>query len=487
MHIVFAASECVPFAKTGGLADVVGALPKALVLLGHRVTVYLPLYKSARALLPQELNFAIRSLTIPFPQYSRFAGIVDGGVRDGVQYYFVDCPELYDRDGLYGPKTSASDYADNAERFGLYCRAVIEASKQLGVPDIFHVHDWQAALLPILLRTTYEYDPLLLSAGTVLTIHNVGYQGWFPPAVVSQLLLPWSIFTPEKAQEQGIFNWLKGGLYFANYMTTVSPTYAEEIQTPEFGYGLDPVLRRRHWDLRGILNGVDYTEWNPANDRNLAAHFSPEKLQGKAECRRDLLHAFGLDGVPDTTPVLAVVSRFATQKGLDLIEQTAERLLERDVVLLALGSGESIYENFFRSLAARYPGRVAAHIQFDDALAHKVEAGADLHLIPSRYEPGGLSAMYALKYGDVPVVRATGGLKDTVNEWDAGTRTGTGFLFEGFGAQDLLAAIDRALAVFQEPESWKQLLENGMAQDFGWEKPAKEYVEVYEEVLRRRG
>jgi starch synthase len=487
MHIVFAASECVPFAKTGGLADVVGALPAALAKLGHRVTVYLPLYKSARGFLPAELTFAVRSITIPFPQYNRYAGIVDGGLRDGVQHYFVDCPELFDREGIYGPKTGAGDYGDNAERFGLFCRAVLEASKMLGVPEIFHVHDWHAAILPIYLRTLYEFDPVLRFAATVLTIHNAGYQGWFPPSTIPQLLLPWDLFAPDKAGQNNTFNWLKGGICYASYLTTVSPNYAEEIQTPEYGFGLDSELRRRSGDLRGILNGVDYAEWNPATDPKLAAHYAPERLEGKIECRRDLLHAFGLSGVPDSTPVLAVVSRFATQKGLDLIEQIAEPLLQRDVALVAQGSGEPIYENFFRTLAAKYPTRVAAQIKFDDAFAHKVEAGADLHLIPSRYEPGGLSAMYALKYGNIPVVRTTGGLTDTVEEWNPATGTGTGFQFSGLNPQEFLAAIDRALAAFQHKEGWQQLMQNGMAKNFSWEHPAREYVEIYEEVLRRRG
>ena len=327
MHIVFAASECAPFAKTGGLADVVGALPPELVKLGHRVTVYLPLYKSVRPFVDGELLFAIRSITIPFPYYNRFAGIVDGGERDGVQYYFVDCPELFDRDGFYGPKNGVGDYGDNAERFGLFCRAVLEASKQLGVPEIFHVHDWQAALLPVYLRTVYYFDPALRTSATVLTIHNAGYQGWFPPNTVPQLLLPWDIFTLDKVEQNDSFNFLKGGLVYSDYLTTVSPTYAQEIQTAEFGDGLDPVLSRRRFDLRGILNGVDYSQWDPARDPKLAAHYSPEKLGGKVECRLDLLHAFGLENVPDTTPIIGMVSRFATQKGFDFVAQIADQLI----------------------------------------------------------------------------------------------------------------------------------------------------------------
>ena len=487
MHIVFAASECVPFAKTGGLADVVGALPPELVKLGHKVTVYLPLYRTVRPFLPEELKFAVRSITIPFPYYNRFAGIVDGGVRDGVQFYFVDCPELFDRDGFYGPKTGAGDYGDNAERFGLFCRAVLEASKQLGVPEIFHVHDWQASLVPTLLRSVYYFDPALRSAGVVLTIHNAGYQGWFPPKTIEQLLLPWDMFTMDKVEQYDKFNFLKGGAVYSDYLTTVSPTYAKEIQTPEFGSGLESLFSKRSWDLRGILNGVDYKHWDPAHDSKLAAHYSPQDLSGKVECRRDLLHAFGLEGVPDTTPVIGIVSRFATQKGFDIMAQIADQLGERNMVLVALGSGERYYEEFFRSWAGRRPHQVAAQIKYDDALAHKVEAGSDIFLMPSRYEPGGLNQIYSLKYGTVPVVRATGGLEDSIEEWNAEAGTGTGFKFYGYDPLDLLAAIDRALTAFLDKASWQKLMRNGMAKDYSWEKPAKEYVEVYNEVLRRRG
>jgi starch synthase len=486
MHIVFAASECVPFAKTGGLADVVGALPPELVKLGHRVTVYLPLYRSVRPFLGETPTYAIRSITVPFQYYNRFAGIVDGGVRDGVQYYFIENPELFDREGFYGPK-GAGDYQDNAERFGLFCRAVLEASKQLGVPDIFHVHDWQTGFLPILLRTVYYFDPVLRNVGVVLTIHNAGYQGWFPPSTVPQLLLPWDIFTYERVEQNDTFNSLKGGLFYSDYLTTVSPTYAQEIQTSEFGAGLETILQRRHWDLRGILNGVDYSQWNPEHDPRLAAHYSAEKLDGKIECRRDLLHAFGLENVPEATPVLGIVSRFATQKGFDFVAQIAERLTERNLVLVALGTGEPYYENFFRSFAARRPHQVAVQVRYDDALAHKVEAGSDMFLMPSRYEPCGLNQIYSLKYGTVPIVRATGGLEDTVEEWNGAAGTGTGFKFYGYNAQDLLAAIDRALVAFLDKGSWQQLMRNGMAKDYSWEHPARDYVGVYEEVLRRRG
>jgi len=484
MHIVFAASECVPFAKTGGLADVVGALPPELVKLGHEVTVYLPFYATVRKHIEGEWKYAIRSITIPFESYNRFAGIVDGGRRNGVQYYFVDCPELFDRKELYA--TKEGDFPDNWERFGLFCKAVIEATKQLGVPQVFHVHDWEAALIPVYLRTVYSLDPVLSRAGVVLTIHNAGYQGWFPPLTTQRLLFPWEIFTMDKVEQYDTFNFLKGGLVYSDILTTVSRKYAQEIQTAEFGEKLDGVLRGRAADLRGILNGVDYARWDPATDTNLAAHYTPDDLTGKQECRADLLHAVGLEKVADSTPVIGIVSRFAAMKGFDLVTEIAERLLERDVVVVALGKGEHKYERLFRELAFRNAAQVAVRIRYDDALAHKIEAGSDIFLMPSRYEPCGLNQIYSLKYGTPPVVRATGGLDDTIEEWNPEQGTGTGFKFERLSAEALLAAIDRALLAFQDKNSWRRLMLNGMAQNYSWEQPAREYAAVYEEAARRR-
>jgi starch synthase len=484
MHIVFAAAECVPFAKTGGLADVVGALPQELVKLGHQVTVYLPLYASVRTHIEGQWKYAAQSITIPFQSYNRFAGIVDGGIRNGVQYYFVDCPDLFDRQGLYG--TREGDYQDNWERFGLYNRAVLEATKLLGMPDVFHVHEWHAALIPVYLRTTYALDPAFRQAGVVLTIHNAAYQGSFPPQTTERLLFPWEIFAADKMENFETFNFLKGGLVYSDMLTTVSRKYAEEIQTSEFGATLDPIFRHRSSDMRGILNGVDYAKWDPATDGNLAAHYTPEDLAGKQDCRADLLHAFGLQNIPDTTPIIGIVSRFVTQKGFDFIEQIAGPLSDRNIALVALGTGEARYESFFRDWAFSHKGNVSAQIRYDSALAHKIEAGADIFLMPSRYEPCGLNQIYSLKYGTVPVVRATGGLDDTIEEWNPESQTGTGFKFHGTNPDDLLAAIDRALTAFQDKARWSQLMRNGMAQDYGWEQPAREYAEVYEEAARRR-
>jgi starch synthase len=484
MHIVYAASECVPYVKTGGLADVVGAVPREIVKLGHRATVYLPYYRQVREYAPDK-KAAILSVTIPFRYYNRFASILDGGEHEGVQFYFVDNPEMFDRESIYA--TPTGEYADNWERFGFFSRAVLEATKQLGVPDIFHVHDWQTSMMSVYLQTTYYFDPALRHAGTVLTIHNAGYQGRFPPQTTESLLLPWEVFTMDHVEHYDTFDFLKGGIVYSDAITTVSPTYAKEIQTPEYGESLDGVLRTRAADLHGILNGVDYKEWDPATDHNIAAHYSPANLEGKHECRRDLLHAFGAPHVADETPVLGIVSRFATQKGFDLISQIARRLLGEDVFLVALGTGEPYYEGVFRSIQEQYPAKAAVKIAYDNILAHKIEAGADIFLMPSRYEPCGLNQIYSMKYGTVPVVHATGGLDDTVKEWDPKKQTGTGFKFHAQNADEFYMAIERAMDVFRkDKKSWTRIMRNGMAKHYSWSEPAKEYVEVYRQVARRK-
>jgi starch synthase len=481
MHIVLAASECTPWAKTGGLADVVSGLPQELVRLGHKVSVFLPYYRQVAKLVP-DAPVVLPSVTIPFPSYNRFVRILNGGVVEGVQHYFVDSPEFFDRENFYG--TPSGDYPDNAERFGLLSRAVIEATKVLGVPDIFHVHDWQTAMLAVLLRSTYYFDPVFRHVPVVLTIHNAGYQGWFPPRTMEMLLLPWDMFTFEKLEQNDNVNFLKGGIIYADALTTVSQRYAEEIQTAEYGNGLEKAIQRRSGDLFGILNGVNYDEWDPATDPHIAAHYTAAKLAGKKECRRDLLHAFGLEGVGDDTAVIGVVSRFATQKGFDFIVEILDRLVKEDMVLVMLGSGEEYYERLLTEMAERYSSKVRVHVKFDNVMAHKIEAGSDMFLMPSRYEPGGLNQIYSLKYGTVPIVRATGGLDDTIDEEPNGG--GNGFKFRGYSSDALMDAIHRALETFRNKKEWTQMMKSGMAQDFSWKKPAQEYVRVYERTIQNR-
>ena len=476
MHIVFAASECVPYAKTGGLADVVGSLPPELAKQGHQLTVYLPRYKQAK--LPSDAKTVIASLTIPFDDKYRFCSVIDGGTHSGVQFYFIDYPPFFDREALYG--TSLGDYRDNAERFALFSRAVLEASKIIGVPDIFHCHDWQTALIPILLRSVYEEDPAFQKVAAVFTIHNVGYQGVFPADTLPLLMLPWDLFTINKLEFFGKANFLKGAIVFADYVTTVSKKYALEIQTAEYGFGLEGVLKARSNTVAGILNGADYSEWDPATDKRIPAHFTADDLSGKAICKKDLLAQFGLTNVDPKLPVIGIVSRFAAQKGFDLISQAADRIGSEEIILTALGTGDKDYEDLLRRLAKMFPQKIAVKIAYDNNLAHLIEAGADMFLMPSHYEPCGLNQIYSLKYGTVPIVRATGGLDDTIEPWDPKTGKGTGFKFNEYSADAMLNAIHAANNAFKDQEGWKKLMRNGMKRDFSWVYSAKEYAKVYE-------
>jgi len=481
MHIAFAASECVPYSKTGGLADVVGSLPRALAALGHQVSVYLPKYRQTKLHDPQTV---VRSVTIPFDDKHRFCSVLSGGYQSGVRFYFVDYPPYFDRDGLYGGP--AGDYPDNAERFALFSRAVIEASKILGVPHIFHCHDWQSALVPVMLRTLYAEDPAFREVGTVFTIHNMGYQGLFPPDTLPLLMLPWDLLTISKMEFFGQVNFLKGALVHADYVTTVSKKYSQEIQTTEYGFGLEGVLRNRAATVAGILNGVDYDEWSPQTDKFCVAKYSPQDLSGKLKCKQDLLQAFGITNVDAKTPVIGIVSRFAAQKGFDLITQIMDRLAREEMIMVVLGSGDKPYEEMFQRLNKQFPNKIAIKVAFDNAVAHKIEAGADMFLMPSRYEPCGLNQIYSLKYGTVPIVRATGGLDDTIEPWDARTGKGTGFKFSDYTSEALLASIKQALLAYQDPSSWQTLMRNGMVRDFSWGASAREYGKIYDRARQAR-
>lgn len=479
MNIVFAASECVPFSKTGGLADVAGALSQALAGLGHNVSVYLPKYKQTGIAQGKVL---LRSVTVPFDDQYRFCSVIDGGIRSGVQFYFIDYPPFFERDALYG--TPAGDYPDNAERFALYCRAVLEASKILGPPEIFHCHDWQSALLPVLLRTSYADDPVFRNAATVFTIHNMGYQGIFPPDTLPLLMLPWDLFSLDKMEFWGKVNFLKGALVFSDHITVVSRRYAQEVQTAEYGFGLDGVLRRRSGTVTGILNGVDYNEWNPEKDRLIVRQYSAENLAGKKECKYDLLRQFGIENAKNAElPVIGMITRFAAQKGVDLIAEIADDLARLPLILTVLGSGDKVYQDLFVKLGRQHPEKFAVKVAYDNALAHKIEAGADMFLMPSRYEPSGLNQMYSMRYGTVPIVRATGGLDDSVEPWDPATGKGTGFKFTPYSGAVLLATIAEALKAYQDKPNWTKMMLNGMKKDFSWAASAKEYVKIYEKLV----
>jgi starch synthase len=475
LNIVFAASECVPFSKTGGLADVVGALPRALAELGHNVSVYLPRYKNTKS---NSLRTVLRSVSVPFAPEYRFCAVLDGGRQSGVQFYFIDYPPFFDREGLYG--TPAGDYPDNAERYALFARAVLEATKVLGVPEVFHCHDWQAALVPVLLRTVYAHDPAFQDTTTVMTIHNVAFQGIFPARTLPLLMLPEELFSIRHMEFWGKINFLKGALVAADRITTVSRKYSEEIQTPEFGSGLEGVLRGRAGQFCGILNGVDYNEWSPEKDKLILTQYSLGTMESKHGCKRDLLRQLGLEGANPELPLIGMISRLAEQKGLDLIAGITDELAGLPLNMAVLGSGESRYEDLFRDLSARFPDKFWFRTGYDNAMAHKIEAGADMFLMPSRYEPCGLNQLYSLKYGTVPIVRATGGLDDTIENWDPEIGRGTGFKFSEYSGEELLATLRLALSVFNDKAAWKKIMMNGMVKDFSWSASAREYAKLYE-------
>ncbi len=481
MHIAFVASECVPYSKTGGLADVVGALPRALANLGHQVSVYLPRYRQTKL---ADAETVVHSITVPFDDKYRFCSVLAASASAGIKFYFVDYPPYFDREALYG--TSAADYPDNAERFALFSRAVLEASKVLGIPQVFHCHDWQSALVPVMLRTLYAEDPAFRETGTVFTIHNMGYQGLFPPDILPLLMLPWDLFTISQMEFFGQVNFLKGALVFSDYVTTVSKKYSQEIQTTEYGFGLEGVLRNRAATVTGILNGVDYDEWSPQNDRYIAAKYSAQDLSGKQKCKQDLLNAYGISSADAKVPVIGIVSRFAAQKGFDLIAQIMDRLALEPMTMVVLGTGDKLYEEMFQRLHKQFPNKIAIKVAYDNAIAHKIEAGADMFLMPSRYEPCGLNQIYSLKYGTVPIVRATGGLDDTIEPGDARTGKGTGFKFTDYTGEALLATVKQALTAYRDQTSWQTLMRNGMGRDFSWGASAREYGKIYDRVKQIR-
>ena len=465
------ASEAAPFAKTGGLADVVGALPATLRDAGCEVAVLMPRYRRI------ELTAARRvydSLPIWLGGTLFETSLYQADAATTI--YFLEAPKLYDREAIYGDVSG--DYPDNAVRFAVLSRAALAVARRVFRPHIVHCHDWQTALTSVYLRKLFSSDPTFIGMKTVFTIHNLGYQGLFPPSVLPQIGLDGSLFTTGALEFYGKVNLLKGGLVFSDALTTVSKGYATEIQTDEYGFGLDGVLRARSADLYGILNGVDYLDWNPATDTHLAAHYSAEDLSGKRECKRDLLREFAFPDAALERPLLGVVSRLASQKGTDLILDAAPQIAADGLSLVALGAGDALYEARLREVAAAYPDHIRVEIGYDEALAHKIEAGADIFLMPSRYEPSGLNQMYSLRYGTIPVVRATGGLDDTIDE-------GTGFKFLEYSAPALLAAIREASAAFEKQPVWEAMMRRGMQKDFSWRASAAEYAALYRKLLDR--
>ena len=464
-----------PWVKTGGLADVSAALPKALVRLGHRVTVILPRY----APIPFPPGEFAGSVHVPVDGVARSAGFYRRTTEAGVEVVFVEHPPFFDRPVIYG------DYEDNRLRFAFLSRAALEYSRSRGErPSVFHAHDWQTGLVPVYLKAFYGDDPTLHRLPSVFTIHNVAYRGQFPLDTLGRLGLPWNLGTSQGLEYHGTVSYLKGGTLFAEMLNTVSPTYALEIQRPEHGLGFEEVVRSRGADLVGILNGVDYDEWDPRHDRHIARPYSAKDLSGKRECRADLLRAFGLPEAPGL-PVVGVTSRLVWQKGFDIVAAAWWDFLHRPLRMVVLGTGDHSVQEGLRHLQRRDPTRFSVRFAYDEALAHKVMAGSDIFLMPSRSEPCGLTQMYALRYGTVPLVRSTGGLVDTVDPWDAGTGRGTGFRFDNADGTGLVWALDQALRAYRDRTAWAKLMRNGMARDFSWERSAREYVALYRRAIGR--
>ena len=477
LGVLMVASEVSPWAKTGGLADVTGALPEALGRLGHEVTLVFPRYRGvtprdARSFTrPIRLGTIVHDVTFHVERLSFQRRVV-----------MVDIPALFERDGLYGQRNR--DFDDNADRFGMLAAAALDFAEhdtEGRAIDVIHAHDWQAGLVPLIVKAFPDRYPRLGRAGFVFTIHNLAYQGLVPRDVVTRFGLPWSVFTPERAEFWGKFGFLKAGITASDQITTVSPTYARETQRAEYGAGLEGVLSARADRYVGILNGIDTDVWDPGTDPMIPARYDRSHLAGKVECKRALLERFQFSQGDDALarPIVGMVSRLVEQKGVDLITEASASLVDLPATWVFVGTGEPKFEQALRELAARHPTRVGVHIGFDEALAHLVEAGADIFLMPSKFEPCGLNQMYSLRYGTVPVVRAVGGLDDTIQPYTARAQRANGFKFKDATAEAMVRTLRQAVRLYQEKPAWRQLMAQGMSEDHSWQTSAREYVKVY--------
>lgn len=486
MHLLFVSAEALPWASTGGLGEAVAGLADALAQQGHRISLVLPRYRWAP---PFDPGVPSAPVTIPLsvPMGERavpctLIGPTESGARPGVEHWFVDCPPLFHRAGLYGE--NGHDYPDNPERFALLCRAALALAQRLQ-PDLIHAHEWHTALIPVLLHTECNTDARLASLPVVFTVHNLAFQGIFPPEVIRRIGLSAAVMHPDQMEFWGRVNFLKGALVHADALTTVSPTYSREIQTPELGMGLDAVFRGRAHALTGILNGIDPAQWDPAHDAHLLQTYDAAHLQGKTACSLALRRECGLPQRP--RPLVALLSRLSPQKGIDLIDASLDRLMALELDLIILGQGDPGHEAMVRGWEHRFPQCIRTVLRYDEGLAHRLLAGADLLLMPSRYEPCGLSQMHAMRFGTVPVVHAVGGLRDTVTEWNRAEGTGTGFLFLPCHPDALLHSVGLALKGWacrdSDPEEWRRLQRNGMTADWSWRRAATQYAALYRQLL----
>ncbi|QPJ62810.1 MAG: glycogen synthase [Candidatus Nitronauta litoralis] len=479
LNILIAASEVHPFAKTGGLADVCGALPKALKRLGHNVKVILPLYGCVN-LSQYNLKQNSETVSVPVGPHKKEAVLFEGELAPGVSVIFVGRKEYFDREHLYGPPGKA--YSDNAERFIFFSRALIETCKAIKFkPDIIHCNDWQTGLVPVYLKILYNYDSFFRKTRTIFSIHNLGYQGEFDRNNLPVANLPFSLFNPAEVESFGDFNFLKSALVYSDLLTTVSKTYSQEILTPEHSFRMEGILNSRKNELFGITNGIDYSEWGPEKDPWIAKHFSPTNPGGKLACKNALLEHYKLKA-DNSRPIVCMVTRLTPQKGIDLVIEAFEHSLLKDFLFVLIGSGDSRYEEYLRTHKG---SQLGVYIGFDEPLAHRILAGSDFVLMPSIYEPCGLTQMQAMKYGTVPITSSVGGLKDTVQQYDIKTGEGLGFKFSPYGLEFFHQSVLEALGIFRDKKHWQQVVQNCLKADFGWDRSASEYERVYRIALTR--
>lgn len=481
MEVVFVASEMVPFATTGGLGDVLGSLPREIAKLGHRVSVFLPKYKkiSQKKL---TLDLIAENIQIPLGAEIETTNIFSYRYNE-LTVYLIEHSEYFDRDELYG--TPMGDYPDNDRRFAFFDRAVLEGLKKLKIkPEVIHCHDWQTGLIPVYLKTLYQTDPFYKKTKTVFTIHNLAYQGNFPPDSVPITGISWEEFKFDRLEFYGKISFLKSGLVYSDVLTTVSERYAQEIQSPGFGCGLEAVLARRKESLYGIMNGIIPEEWNPEKDPAIEANFSPKNLKGKKICK-DTLQKENYLKVDPAIPVFGFIGRLVDQKGLDILVPAVEEMAKLNWQLIVLGTGDEEFHKALRVMHKRHPGHLGLNITFDLKMAKRIYSGCDFFLTPSRFEPCGLGPMFALQFGTIPIVRETGGLTDSIHEFNPKTGDGNGFIFPGYKTEDLLTAMKRAVGIFQDSKLMTKLIKNGMACDFSWETSARKYVQVYEKAERK--
>lgn len=475
MKVLFVASECSPFIKTGGLADVIGSLPKELKRQNVDVRVVLPKYGDIPNEYKEKMVFKI-SFEVSLSWRKQYCGIEELSMN-GITYYFIDNEYYFKRSGIYG-------HYDEAERFAFFNRAALDMLYHLDYkPDVIHCHDWQSALIPLYLKEQYSKGPFYEKIKTVFTIHNLKYQGIFPPVVLGDILgLGDHYLADDKIGFYGQVNFMKAGLHYADKLTTVSRTYAWEIQFPYYGEQLDGVLRQRSHDLVGIVNGIDYDEYNPKTDPHLYCNYD-NSLKQKKENKVNLQKDLGLP-VSEDIPMIAIISRLVEQKGIDLIAHMIHEILANDVQLVALGTGEWKYEHLFRYIQSQYPNKASVHITFNEGLARKIYAGSDLFLMPSQFEPCGIGQLIALRYGSIPIVRETGGLFDTVHSYNEFTGEGNGFSFTNYNAHDMMYTIGRALHFYRQPEIWKQIFDNAINSNYSWNQSAEQYVELYRLLIK---